>query len=584
MSNKEKNDSLKFESQFSIYKVDYDQSCDYFINQRQIEISSQDELVDQIIEDIKDKINMRTKKEIEEINNLGFKGLLFKTHHSPTWKNVVRALRGNEEDINVKTYIKDVENTHISYVLLYKKNKNIFILTAGLGSGYISEFTQKNYGLYLVPKILKENSAVVRAVAENRLLGNQASSTHANRNVTDIGTEKDMSTIFRELALEINKEVIEILGMSVGDKKRDNILTINARDSFVIRKSMPIENIKKVLDQLVEIEKREDNFSMGYLINVQKYKYPTKKLNTILINNIVEKNIEGIIITHDDYYNYYVKGEKYIIKDQDGQIVMEQDHPIKISDIYDMFPAITKSKVEYILKCQLEVFGSGVCNINSIPLKKCIQAIVEDEEGKSFFLYNGNWLMFDKSYIENLNEDFKKVYNEILISDGPIVNIIKNKLKKETEDDYNVTFEESDEIILAHTVEIDKIEIADLIYYDQENLYLIHNKTKFQGGGARDVFDQIVLSAKYITNSTNTNRLGEYYKKIKEKYPNNKKIQELSEKEFIKLFKNRNIHYIAGFMKHLSANSRSNSAKYMVVTSNKTIIDQKCKLHLYDIG
>lgn len=263
---------------------------------------------------------------------------------------------------------------------------------------------------------------------------------------------------------------------------------------------------------------------------------------------------------------------------------MEQDHPIKISDIYDMFPAITKSKVEYILKCQLEVFGSGVCNINSIPLKKCIQAIVEDEEGKSFFLYNGNWLMFDKSYIENLNEDFKKVYNEILISDGPIVNIIKNKLKKETEDDYNVTFEESDEIILAHTVEIDKIEIADLIYYDQENLYLIHNKTKFQGGGARDVFDQIVLSAKYITNSTNTNRLGEYYKKIKEKYPNNKKIQELSEKEFIKLFKNRNIHYIAGFMKHLSANSRSNSAKYMVVTSNKTIIDQKCKLHLYDIG
>lgn len=575
-------ESLKYESQFSIYKVDYEQSCDYFINEKQIAIETYEELVEEIIEEIKHNINKRPKSKIEPINHFGFKGLLFKTHHSPTWKSIVPVLR-NDKNISDESIIKDVENVHISYILLYKKENNIFILTAGLGSNYIGEFTQKNYGLYLLPKIINENSAVIRAVALNNLIGNKVSSVYANRNVTDIGTEKDMSSVFKELALEINKEVIELLGMEAGEKKRDKILTINARDSFVIRKSLPIEKIKKVLDQLIKIEERKDKFPMGYLIKAQKYKYPIQELNETLLDNIVSRSSTGIIIQYDNYYNYYVCGERYILKNSEDEIVIDQTEPIKFEDIYIKFPQMTKRKAEQILKYKLEVFGTGLKQSGELQLKKCIQAIVEDEFGKSFFLYNGNWLTFDKTYIQNLNDDYKKIYKEIMINAEDIACKIKNKDKKETEDDYNKSFENSDEIIVAHTVEISNVEIADLIYYDKDNLYLIHNKTKFQGSGARDVFNQILLSADYLTKDSNKKGLHEYYTKIKDKYPNNKKMQELNEEEFVSLF-DKKIHYVAGFMNNLSENSRSNSAKYMVINSHKAMISKNCNLHLFSIN
>ena len=71
--------------------------------------------------------------------------------------------------------------------------------------------------------------------------------------------------------------------------------------------------------------------------------------------------------------------------------------------------------------------------------------------------------------------------------------------------------------------------------------------------------------------------------KIKDKYPNNKKMQELNEEEFVSLF-DKKIHYVAGFMNNLSENSRSNSAKYMVINSHKAMISKNCNLHLFSIN
>lgn len=236
----------KYETQFSIYKVDYSHSVKYLKEDQGIESKTYEELEKNILDIIKGVILKKERNEVVDVRNDYFKGVVFRTYHYPTWYSVINSIVDKKIDIS---------NTHISYVLSYLKDDNLFLLTGGLGSNYITEFTQKNYGLYLLPKMLKENSPVIKSVLENKMSGNRLSSKHSNRNVTTINTENDMSSIFRELSLEIDKEIINKLGINTDENKKSKNLNLIAKDSFVIRKSITIENLMKVLDQLIKVEK-----------------------------------------------------------------------------------------------------------------------------------------------------------------------------------------------------------------------------------------------------------------------------------------------------------------------------------------
>lgn len=132
------------------------------------------------------------------------------------------------------------------------------------------------------------------------------------------------------------------------------------------------------------------------------------------------------------------------------------------------------------------------------------------------------------------------------------------------------------------------IEIADLIYYDNDNLYLIHNKKTFDGSGSRDVYGQILSSAEllsYIVKEKDKKRIfKEYYNKILKEYPNNKLIKTLTLEEFVRLFSKAEIHYIVGFMERVTINKYSNYAKYLTIDTYKKLKEKGYNLLLFDIN
>ena len=568
----------KYETQFSIYKVDFERSIKYFEEEYDTKILSYSELEDQILNTIKKEISNRKKNEIVNFDNNGFKGLVFKTYHYPTWCGMIDNMLEDKIDLS---------NIHISYILTYKKDENIFLLTGGLGSNYISEYTQKNYGLYLLPKIMKENSPVIKSVLENRMSGNKLSSKHSNRNVTTISTENDMSSIFRELSLEINKEIIELLGIETDENKKIKNLNLIAKDSFVIRKSISIEKLIIVLNKLIEIEKNDDNFSLGYFIDSKKNGYSYKDLNEQFIQYLMRGIGENFILVGDDYSEYCVGGNSYVIQDNEQNVIYHSDIPITINDLYkNCLPEpITKASVEKLLKYNLIVYNDKEIILYPTKIKQCMQGYIEDENRQPFFLFNDKWLMFDTNYIDNLDKEFKKSYTQMINIDKKLKDILSNKEANLTEDTYNKTFENSDEIILAHTVLSNYIELADLIYYDDDNLYLIHNKLKFQGSGARDVLNQILTSAEFINHYMMDKKdfIEKYYEDILKKYPNNK-IKDLTKEEFVELFNKPNIYYVAGFMEKLSDNTDSNYAKYITIDASKKLIEKGYQLLLFDVN
>lgn len=568
----------KYETQFSIYKVDYERSIKYFDEEHNIKISSYSELENKILDVIKRDVLKKRKNEIVNFTNNGFKGLVFKTYHYPTWYGMI----GNiiEEDI-------DLSNTHISYILSYLKDDNIFLLTGGLGSNYISEYTQKNYGLYLLPKIMKDNSPAIKSVLENRMSGNRLSNKHSNRNVTTINIENDMSSIFRELSLEIDKEMIELLGIEIDENKKIKNLNLIAKDSFVIQKSISIENLIVILNKLIDIEKNDDNFSLGYFIDAKKNGYSYKILNELFIQYLMHGIGENFILVGDEYSEYCFGGNLYVVQDNEQNTIYQSDIPITINDLYkNCLPEpITKTSIERLLKYSLVVYNDKEIILYPTKIKQCMQGYIENENKQPFFLFNDKWLMFDNNFIDNLDREFKNNYAQMIKIDKKLRDILSNDDTSLTEDAYNKTFKESTEIILAHTILSNNIELADLIYFDEENLYLIHNKLKFQGNGARDVLNQILTSAEFINHYLMEKKylLEKYYEDILEKYPKNK-IKDIGKDEFIDLFSKTNVYYVAGFMHNLSNSTDSNYAKYITIDTNKKLNEKGYKLLLFNIN
>lgn len=572
----------KFESQFSIYKVDYSRSVKYLKDEYNINVNNLTELQIYMMKNIESEIKGKQNSAVCNLNNDGFKGIVFKTYHYPSWSNTIKKMLDKDFDVS---------NIHISYILSYLNNGSIYILTGGLGSNYVTEYTEKNYGLYLLPKIIKEDSPVIKTVVENNLSGNKLSVKHSNRNMTTINIENDMSLIFRELTLAINAEISKLLGIEIG-KNDKKIINISAKDSFVIRKSISIDNLKKILDGLSEIEKREDNFPLGYFIDVKKNGYSPKDITDIMINDFANYKIENFVLIGDDFLEYYMSGTRYMIKDSENNILYKSEQPLTFKEVFNYFFSenISKASVERFLKYYITVDSDKETILPPIKIRESLQGYVSDSNNIPFFLFNGSWLMFNKKYEDNLEIEFKKSYRELNEVNENLKELLKNINNCKSEDEYNLSFKNSSNIIVAHKVLCNNIELADLIYIDKKNdLYLIHNKEYYNGSGARDVMNQVLTSSefinKYMMQSNRQQILEEYYEKIYTKYPNNIKLRELGKDKFTKLFSDANqIYYVVGFMSGLKKDIRSNYAKYMTLDTSSRLKEKKYELLLYDIG
>ena len=573
----------KYETQFSIYKIDYNQSIKFFKEELQKEINSYDMLEREIINYITNIIEGKNNSEIKSVVDEDFKGIVFKTFHYPSWKSTINCFL--EEGF-------DISNVHVSYILTYKKDNNIFILTGGLGSNYINDFTQKNYGLHLLPKIIKEDSPVIKTVLENNLSGNKLSTKHSNRNVTTVSTENEMSLIFRELSLEFKNNYIDEIGIDTDEKSNKKIVNILAKDSFVIRKSITIEDLKQVLNKLIEIEQKKDNFSLGYFVDVKKNGYSSKEINRLMFNYFLEKKTDNFILVGNEHLEYYLGGNRYVIQDSDDNIIYESTDPIEFKELFNycFSESISKSAVDKFLKYYITVYNDSDIVLYPIRIKSCLQGYVEDDNKTPFFLFNDNWFMFESKYEDNLDKEFKKDYSNLKLFNPELSEILKNNDPSMSEDTYNKKFADSEDIIVAHTVLNNNIELADLIYYDEDdNLYLIHNKDRFNGNGARDVMNQVLTSAEFISKYALEDKRKEifegYYSKIMEKYPDNKKIKKISSEKFVDLFCNAiNIYYVVGFIEEFTENIKSNYAKYMTIDTNKKLLEKGYQLILFNIN
>ncbi|MBR4636467.1 MAG: TIGR04141 family sporadically distributed protein [Clostridia bacterium] len=572
---------LSAETQFSIYKIDFDSVESTFdITGEKGTKEYLENIIAVIINSVCSLVRKKPSSQIQQIQFQSFSGVVFKTVHEPAWKTVAEQIIANNEIEGAEMAHGFLTNTNVSYILLCAVGSKLYACTGGYGSNYISKFVVKNYGLYLLPKLVERNNPIVKSVIQNNLVGNQASTNKVNRKTTSLSLEQDMSSVFRQLTVEAERSIVEGIGISFdeseSDQKKTNLVN---KDSFIVRRSLSLNELVNLLHRLSEVEERDDAFALNYMVLARKKGIKNADLFEKMVSDFAEGDLSRFMLVGDEFEQYYINSSRYIIKDNDDAILIDQVEPIDLPTVFALLSAdgkkVSKTNVKIMLKqWQLSTEdNSGNITLFPISIFDALQGFVEFGETKApCYLFNGSWYVFDNQYDALLSREYEDLFD----NNKPIAESIISKWglthAASTEEDYNKWLSDKEGIQVAHTVLMRNIEIADAILFDESDdrtVYLLHNKALFNGEGARDLTNQILSSSEYLNmhrvSYDSTDFFADYYNKIVEKAKKENRQVTIGIDGFIARLKSSKICYVAGYLTQFKRSSDSTYAKYLSI-------------------
>ncbi len=401
------------ETQFSIYKIDLPAV------RTTLKTAEKDpsKLVDQLCTYVRNIAQKRNKEKnyAEICQSNQFKSVFIVSVHYPKWKNLFI----NQFNIDQSK----TQNSNVSFVMFYVSEQTIFAMTGGYGSSYIRGFVVKNFGLYLIPKIIGEDQAIIKRVNELNLTSNRVATQRMNRKTTSASTEQDLSSIYKDLNVEIDQTIASQLGIIFKSEERaDKRVNLVNKDSLVIKRSFTLSQLKKVIDKLVQLEKKKDKFVLNYLVTVNKLGIKEKDLTKKLIQILKENDpikIDGYQIVGDEFDKYYLNATKYFLIDAEANIVIEQESPIVMEDLFKVIQEkksrVTISLWQDILK-KWKIYTedhSGDQMMFPTRVFEVFTAFMEyGDDGKIYYLINGSWYSFVDQYCDILDKEFNKVFDK----------------------------------------------------------------------------------------------------------------------------------------------------------------------------
>lgn len=538
------------EIQFSIYKL----SKELIIknNDNIDEKTNTKDMLNILINNLENGIRGKHHDTTELFEKEDYIGILVKKKRNPEWHTLIGEMMG----LTPKVRNSRIVNESVSFILFRIVNDEIYATTGGSGSQYLTRIKEKSYGKDLTPKMTQLNDMIIKSITEDNISGADLATKRVKKGISSVSQERESNKIPKELSLIVGADFLSELGIEIEEEKK---IGVDNGDSIKIRKKLSLDDLTQVLYKLNEIEKREDNYQLGYLVSINQ-RYKKSDLDNELYENLLRnQNFVEIIpeITDDYLYNsirYYLE--------YDGEDI-EKNEPMNNTDLWQLIHEINKKPSKASLR---NVITKGTIKATDENLKTTMNSRIYDSlrcsleyDNKTFYLLHGSWYMYDVNKYEIIKDNYLLLYgeNEKLLKETNLIKkfgLMNDKVKNETE--YNESFKENKSIIVTHPKKLKMVEPCDLIFYDDERLYLMCNKSYMDGIGVRDLEGQINVSAnilRTLLDDGNSDLLNEYYDKIDES-----EKEKITKEDFVDLFKSsRKITYIAGFSENFSQNITS---------------------------
>lgn len=514
------------------------------------------------------------------------------------WKVFLPDALTAEQDFNI---------VELSYVLFIQYKNDIYCVISGSGMNVIKKYIQPSFGVEIYQRIAAPTDDIIVEIYTRSIANNISRKTQTFNRDQTISETLEYSEIPVKIKLKIREDLRN------GEFKKYKLDTIHSLlevgSYFFLRKKIDFDGLKELITDLDRIyttyspkqltlfsklndidliEQLDDHLLELIVEDIQSHNNPT--LLSKSKNEIIE-------LVHPSKLERFYECDKFIIRYRFSRGKKD----IELNDRNELYFNSTKFIFENAedmanrVKLKGDIFKLNIVgyvgekDVTYGNLFSHITAEVDFDSTK-YFKIDGYWYILEDAFLSVMNEDAKEYYNKYLLKEELLTAWDDN----DDEDAYNQSYKEQADYYILDKVIKENIELCDILTVKDNKAFFIHVKDGFNTK-MRDLYIQVILSAKRLSNDLKNKNGSSYLEKTLKQYNKrnpDKKIdvldfmQKIQKKElsvnFVMAFKNN--HYRGEKVIERIDKCRSNIAKYSLVQVVKEMQQFNFGINLIDIS
>lgn len=569
---------------------------------------SDEDKITTIITNIYSKYNVKKKFNINEIpiytdNYLKYYLFVHNFAEKETeWSDFLPKELINDVRFNVK---------NLTLLLFISDGISLFVVVGGKGYEAIVPFIDHSFGLMVFSKLINPNEDEIISINSRGLTGARSGVSEQYRSefklIDFIRFGKIPVEIHLKLSQAISTEFFHFL-----QNKDNERIKIYVGKSFKVKRSLSFKELNELIVQLGFILEREGNDYLTTYIEIRDEKKLNDTYRPLLSKeifddrmNVINQNLAKFKFDFCDPNKMiqFYEADYYILKEKQEKDDGTNEKYVQFAMVenrHEIYNCVIRRAVEIVEPMDLFNFrkyiqGVRICSYSDNKLSTSSNFLFHftcefSVDGRSVFLVDTKWYILRQSFIDDLKfECVRAIKNHKLPSDIFTLPWNKSVIRKEAE--YNLQYDIIDNYIVFDTYTPDGIELCDVMYIENEKIYLIHVKYGFDSS-LRELDNQINLSSQRLVEDMKSGRF-EYLNKIYTSVVNNKShnLSKYSFDEFKKMF-SRKIIYVFAFTSQFDTDElvednidkyRSNIARYSLIKCSKDMLTNNFELNICQI-
>jgi len=527
------------------------------------------------------------QEEINEDESLfkDFKVKIFvsKKVSTPSWVTFISGVL-KESD----SFSKVTKNINFSYICFVAINENLFAVVGGNGYFLIRDYIDQNFGIKLLAKIVTKSDLILNSVQERSVTGAVLGSTKHFRNDYRLIDDDNFGKIYNKINAKIDSGVFEKFFGLLNAKKKSSCL---AKDSFQFGKTIDFNELLTLIGKANTLLNTEDILDLNGMELIKKQSSNSQLIKSLkgkIVADIFElyKNnseLNNFDICSKDF-DKYLTAESYVVFFKEK---VTFDHAPNLNEILDAFNdkiySSSPNEIDlytFFEKCHIKSLDSNGDELT----RDCLFENLNGEVSvlnSNYFLLGNNWYSIKDDFVDDLNNDLREIL------DSSQVDSLLPTITGSGEEEIYISkyFGLSDWFVL-HKVLVDGIELCDLLFAKNNEVYLVHVKKNFNNS-VRDLSLQMTQAAKRLQSDIKTGGFqflntvqSRIISKSSNTYQKNRSSQKLKKNLLKSYFKNKGVKiYFCAVILHKDKTKivdsikkrRSNIAKMSLVNAYREI-------------
>lgn len=492
----------------------------------------------------------------------------------------------------------------ISFVLFASIRGEIFAIMGGGGIRVIKRYLNHRFGLEFFEYLTMPNEDIVSSLTTRGISGRLTEQTETYRN----GQTLLDSLNFVEIPTKINLQLREDLKNTVFDFinfENDNIY-LEIGSYFFIKHRINFKSLHLLFKKINEIHRLYSPNSLSSFVKIQDPDLVENHFKTILLNDLREDMINhfsptrgsnphklDIDFIHPSKMREFYECNRYQLKVKNAKKPFfettdrEKLYKEGLRYLYDSLENRNDQFEFNTVILGMRVYGFRDQNQKTHAMFLHHITCEIRFQNKPVFQIDNNWYQVKDDFVNAVNERCVNLFDKNLLRTNPLDIAWDTSLMDEAT--YNLEYKDLENYYVFDKVIPDNIEFCDIMYEDEESIYLIHVKDGFDAK-IRDVSNQILISANRFWNDINSGST-DYLKGIIDSY-NRNRTPSINKDSFIEKFKsNKEIIYVMAFKSNRGGfsirdkieQSRSNIAKYSLIQCSQDM-NSLYNLKIFDIA